>query len=419
MAAVASIDSASAWLSKRLAALETFKSEEDGLEGTTCSSRKTSQFDETEREEDDEVLEVRPEDFEIKEEDLVEFSTDGILTDINLAGTTPDEELGNAGFQALSLSLANKVGNLRRLSLRRCGLSGSAGFREVGRLLTRCCSLEVLDVSNNDAGEGLRGEFCEALDDARSLRVLEMRGCGLRDRGLDPLCAVLERVDEALRPVVAVQKLSLSTNHITPEGARRLGSMLSTNLKLEDLDISDNDLQEAGGESIAEGLVGNKGRLQKLNISHNRLRVGGARAVLDRFLETDSMIQMHIKRLPGTKHGFVLDGMTVTGLEFMGWVEKHNEKHPSEAVFAGDRIVDVNGKTEDGDMIYELTVGEDLDIKLARDGVCMKNLDICYNLLGTKGSEELMKLIGSRRKGSMLGNQARLPGGRIVLLNAY
>lgn len=49
----------------------------------------------------------------------------------------------------------------------------------------------------------------------------------------------------------------------------------------------------------------------------------------------------------------------------------------------------------------------------------MKNLDICYNLLGTKGSEELMKLIGSRRKGSMLGNQARLPGGRIVLLNAY
>ena len=40
-----------------------------------------------------EVLEGR-EDFEIKEEDLVEFSTDGILTDINLAGTTPDEELG-------------------------------------------------------------------------------------------------------------------------------------------------------------------------------------------------------------------------------------------------------------------------------------------------------------------------------------
>ena len=30
--------------------------QEDGLEGTTCSSRKTSQFDETEREEDDEVL---------------------------------------------------------------------------------------------------------------------------------------------------------------------------------------------------------------------------------------------------------------------------------------------------------------------------------------------------------------------------
>jgi len=407
------------WLSKRLAALETFTSEEDGQEATTRStSRKTSHLDETEREE--EVSEFRRDGLEVAEEDLVEFSTDGILTDINLAATTSDEELGNAGFRALSASLANKVGNLRRLSLRRCGLFGSAGFREVGRLLTRCRSLEVLDVSNNDAGpEGLRGDFCEALDDARSLRVLEMRGCGLRDRGLDPLCAVLERVDEALRPVVAVQQLSLSTNHITQEGARRLGSMLSTNLKLEDLDISDNDLQEVGGEHIAEGLDGNKGRLQKLNISHNRLRVGGARAVLHKYLETDSILRVHIKRLPGTKHGFVLDGMMVTGLEFMGWVERHNDKNPSEAVFAGDRIVDVNGKTEDDDMIYELTVVEDLEIVLARTGVCMKYLDICYNLLGTQGSEELMKLMGTRRRGSILGNQARLEGNRIVLVNAY
>jgi hypothetical protein len=76
-------------------------------------------------------------------------------------------------------------------------------------------------------------------------------------------------------------------------------------------------------------------------------------------------------------------------------VERHNEKHPSEAVFAGDRslflsppftwqdsgyfetfllsrIVDVNGKTEDGDMIYELTVGE------AGKG-CFKKQQSCPN----------------------------------------
>ena len=39
---------------------------------------------------------------------------------------------------------------------------------EVGRLIARCPVLELLDVSNNNAGpEGLRGDFCEALDDAR------------------------------------------------------------------------------------------------------------------------------------------------------------------------------------------------------------------------------------------------------------
>lgn len=408
---------ASFWLSKRLAALDTFPSEDFGSRPTTRSSYR-SQQDERDEEE---VVYRRQDEIEVTQDDLVEFATDGILTDINLAGSTPQEELGNAGFKNLSLSLAHKVSSLKRLSLRRVGLFGAAGFKEVGRLLTRCASLEFLDVSNNDAGpDGLRGDFCEALDDARSLRVLEMRGCGLRDRGLDPLCSVLERVDEGLRPVVAVQKLSLSTNHITAEGARRLGMMLATNLKLEDLDISDNDLQQAGGEHIADGLIGNKGRLQKLNISHNRLRVAGARAVLDRFLETDARLQIQIKRLPGTKHGFVLDGMTVTGLEFMGWVERHNEKNPSEAVFVGDRISEVNGKTEPEDMILELTVGEVLDITLHRESVSMKHLDICYNLLGTAGSQELMGLIGGRRKGSMLGNQARLnDGSRIVLLNAY
>ncbi len=229
--------------------------QEDGQEATTRStSRKTSHLDETEREEEAEgsgfripgqfvawriwklwsliawllnwwvpfctpfvpsamcfdphweVSEFRREGIEVAEEDLVEFSTDGILTDINLAGTTSDEELGllmsqlfsrfielvadswlelpagNAGFRALSASLANKakehcnslkscfpamyskqlllrggqsaqvriaffldfgpatgaVGSesnelqvaFGRLSLRRCGLFGSAGFRE-------------------------------------------------------------------------------------------------------------------------------------------------------------------------------------------------------------------------------------------------------------------------------------------------
>lgn len=40
------------------------------------------------------MSEFRRDGLEVAEEDLVEFSTDGILTDINLAGTTSDEELG-------------------------------------------------------------------------------------------------------------------------------------------------------------------------------------------------------------------------------------------------------------------------------------------------------------------------------------
>ncbi|CAE7743958.1 RNH1 [Symbiodinium microadriaticum] len=394
---------ATAWLQKRLAALESFQEGEDVLEPTLKSPKREDPYC----------------GYEVADT-LREFVSKGLLTDIDLSGTTPEEEIGDVGVANLTTVLLGKVANLTRLSLRRVGL-GAAGFREVGRLLRQCPTLEVLDLSYNTAGvDGLRGNFCEALDDARCLKVLELRGCGLRDEGLEPLCDVLERFDEALRPVVSVQQLSLSTNHLTAAAARRMARMLATNLKLEELDISDNELREEGGEHLAGGLNANKGRLQRLNISHNLLRVAGARPLLERFMTTDSSLRMQIRRLPGTKHGFVLDGMVVTGLEFMGWVEQHNNRNRSEAVFAGDRIVEVSGKTTPEDMLLELTVGEVLDVTLLRDGVCMKHLDICYNLLGKKGTQELHTLAGITRQGNMIGNQLRFDGGtRIALLNAY
>lgn len=50
-------------------------------------------------------------------------------------------------------------------------------------------------------------------------------------------------------------------------------------------------------------------------------------------------------------------------------MERHNEKNPSSAVFVGDRIAEVNGKSSADEMLYELTVGEVLDITLRRESV--------------------------------------------------
>ncbi|CAE7324756.1 NOD2 [Symbiodinium necroappetens] len=393
---------ATAWLQKRLAALESFQEGEDVLEPTLKSPKREDPYC----------------GYEVADT-LREFVSKGLLTDIDLSGTTPEEEIGDVGVANLTTVLLGKAQHIQGLSLRRVGL-GAAGFREA-RTVAGICGVRSQAAGDNTAGvDGLRGNFCEALDDARCLKVLELRGCGLRDQGLEPLCDVLERFDEALRPVVSVQQLSLSTNHLTAAAARRMARMLATNLKLEELDISDNELREEGGEHLAGGLNANKGRLQRLNISHNLLRVAGARPLLERFMTTDSRLRMQIRRLPGTKHGFVLDGMVVTGLEFMGWVEQHNNRNRSEAVFAGDRIVEVSGKTTPEDMLLELTVGEVLDVTLLRDGVCMKHLDICYNLLGKKGTQELHTLAGITRQGNMIGNQLRFDGGtRITLLNAY
>jgi len=403
---------AAALLEKRLAALELFGHEEedhdDAAEAAGGGKKKKGSKKKKKppaKAEEDEILD----------------SFGSILTTIDLSAATPEEQLGDAGAARLREALTGKVETLKRLNLRRSGL-GIEGYQEVGLLVRyNCPALEELVLSGNNAGPAaLKGEPAEAINRAKNLRVLELQGCGLTDVGLEPLCEVMERFDEALYPVVGIKKLVLGTNRITAAGATRLGKMLSTNKKLEDLDLQDNELGQDGGHELAKGLIANKGRLARLNVSQNTLRVSGARPLFDVFLSKDAKFTIRINRKQGTKHGFVLDSqLVVTGLEFQGWIEKHNMEHQIDAVFIGDRIIDVNGKTEPADMMNELTVTEILDITLTRDGVCMEYLDISFNNLSTTGAEELRSLVGMELQGSLLGSQLRFDGGtRIVVLNA-
>eukprot|EP00930_Biecheleria_cincta_P026471 TRINITY_DN18655_c0_g1_i1.p1 TRINITY_DN18655_c0_g1~~TRINITY_DN18655_c0_g1_i1.p1 ORF type:complete len:412 (-),score=104.02 TRINITY_DN18655_c0_g1_i1:74-1309(-) len=356
-----------------------------------------------------------------EEEQILDIvSGTGPLFELDFSGTSPEEELGDEGASRMRQALIGKSTSLIRLILRRANL-GVGGFREVGRLVMKCPALEELVMSNNMAGpDALKGDFCEAIDDARSLKTLELLGVGLGDEGLDPLCAVFERFDEALRPMVGVTRLVLGSNNIGPAGAKRLATMLASNMKLQALDLADNYLREEGGRELAAGLIANKGRLSWLNASQNYLKIEGARPLFDVFFSKDAKWTIRLHRAPGAKHGFALDQrFVVTGFEYQGYVEKHNYEKRVDAVFIGDRIIDVNGKTSLEDMFHALTVDEVLDVTLTRDGICMEYLDICYNVLTCKGAEELRALAGLEMQGSLLGCQLRFDGGsRVMFLNA-
>lgn len=409
-------------LEKRLDALENFEEEKEEEEEIAQDESKSGQ--KTKKKKGKKTVRSKNRSASAakgEEEEILDIvSGTGPLLELDFSGASPDEELGDEGAGRVRQALVGKSTSLMRLILRRAGL-GVGGFREVGRLVLKCPALEVLVMSSNPAGpDALKGDFCEAIDDARSLKTLELLGVGLGDEGLDPLCVVFERFDEALRPMVGVTRLVLGSNGIGPAGAKRLASMLASNLKLKELDLADNYLREEGGRELAAGLVANKGRLSWLNASQNYLKLAGARPLFDVFFSKDARWTIRLNRAPGTKHGFALDQkFIVTGFDFQGYVEKHNYEKRVDAVFIGDRIIDVNGKTSLEDMFNELTVNEVLDVTLTRDGLCMEYLDICYNELACKGTEELRALAGLEMQGSLLGCQLRFDGGsRIMFLNA-
>ncbi|CAE8640629.1 unnamed protein product [Polarella glacialis] len=331
-----------------------------------------------------------------------------------------DQPLGDEGAARLRRGLAGKAPALRRLLLRRTGL-GVSGFTDVGAIASECPALEVLVLTGNLAGpDCLLGELFNAVDNSRSLRTLELTGCDLGDAGIEPLCAALERWDSDMKQLTSLKRLVLGANKISSEGARRLGAMLSTARVLEELDISANRFCEEGGIAIAEGLRKNKAQLRWLDISQNRLKVAGTKPIVEVFMPSHPIFTIKLVRPTGTKVGMVLDSkMVVRGMEHGSVAEIYGAQNPSDVVVNGDRIIEVNGKTEPGEMTHALQTGEELTVTLTREAKRFEFLDLTQNLLGHAGAKELRKLVGQSQKGLLLGYQLRFDDGkRSMILDA-
>lgn len=209
-------------------------------------------------------------------EKLAERSAVAGFETVNLS----DNDIGDEGASYLQVGLSGNP-NLKHLILPRAGL-GTQGVKAVGKLLGESPVLENLVLSANICeAEGMEGEFCTGLGKNKSLKSLVLAACRIGDKGVEHLCK------GPLREHPKLEHVCLTYNRLEAETAKTVNAMLAVNKTLQFLDLCGNSLGPEGAELLVEGLRANKGRLQKLGLAQNEIRLSGARALSKHFLSPE------------------------------------------------------------------------------------------------------------------------------------
>ncbi|XP_046881713.1 NACHT, LRR and PYD domains-containing protein 12-like isoform X2 [Hypomesus transpacificus] len=209
------------------------------------------------------------------------------LTELDLS----NNNLGDSGMKLISAGLENPLCKLETLRLSGCHIT-EEGCASLSSALKSASFLRQLELSNNDLKDagmnllsaGLGNPLCKletlrlsgchiteegcaslssALKSASFLRQLELSNNDLKDAGMKLLSAGLGN------PLCKLETLRLSGCLVTEEGCASLASALrSIPFHLRELDLSYNHPGEKGLKLLSAGLGDPHCRLEKLNVDH-------------------------------------------------------------------------------------------------------------------------------------------------------
>ncbi|XP_062973106.1 NACHT, LRR and PYD domains-containing protein 3-like isoform X2 [Elgaria multicarinata webbii] len=122
------------------------------------------------------------------------------------------------------------------------------------------CRLQKLNLFSCDFTSACCGDLTSVLRGNRTLTEVLVGGNTLGDLGIKLLCEGLNH------PNCTLQKLCLCMCEITAAGCGALSSVLSTNQVLEDIDLWNNKLEDAGMRLLCEGLKHPDSKLHTLSL---------------------------------------------------------------------------------------------------------------------------------------------------------
>ena len=181
---------------------------------------------------------------------------------IDLENNNIDED---ASFELAIALHCNNV--LEQLWLRGNKLN-TAGALYILNSLEYLTTLQVLDLSYNNIGRESADAIAAVIDNNPRMNQLWLDGNDLYSTGTVVIC-------NALKKIRTLSILSLCNNGITDDAADELSAVITHNILLEDLLLSNNQLQYTGIAVIAESLS-KLIKLRKLDLFNNNISRQGA-----------------------------------------------------------------------------------------------------------------------------------------------
>ena len=148
-------------------------------------------------------------------------------------------------------------------------------------------TLQKLSISHNLLSDDGAIAFSEYLKTNTTLIELDMGNNNITCKGAN-------RLAEATKVNSALQKLNVSHNQISYDGAIAFSECLKTNTTLIELDMGWNNITCKGASRLAEATKVNSA-LQKLNISHNQISYDGAIAFSECLKTNTTLIELDME----------------------------------------------------------------------------------------------------------------------------
>lgn len=204
--------------------------------------------------------------------------------------------LGDDGVIAVCEALRQRQGaNLKTLELSNVSISPEA-MGAISDLVSACSTLETLNLSMNEWGDGGAFKLGTALENAKSLVNLDCSAATLESPGAMALASGLKghsnlkKLDLSQNPIgqagvasivdvlkhdMGIEVLKLAWCNNGPN-AEQIGQLIMYNTTIKELDLRGNGLKDNGMIWIARSLKESQLDLNKLNVAYNDIQDDGA-----------------------------------------------------------------------------------------------------------------------------------------------